>query len=305
MLSIKKANTDTFSTASSNKTDHDTSQPHEAADTSEKKQVPNSVISDFMRLPESISRIYLLAWMGLKKKNKGSDLGWIWSVIKPLMYIAMFYAAINMGFKSAKEIDGLVCPYSIWLATGIIAWQYLQELLLGGASCFKRNKLLIHSTNLPLTIYPMIPVLTGLYIHLIMVVILIFTAVISGVRPSIYWIQLPLFLFLAVLFSYIWSFFTGLLNTVSTDIINVIKSIKPAVFWLSGILFNSRTRSSIIFTYNPITYIVEGYRSSICFRTWFWENASATRGFCLVMALLVIFTYVLYARIRHRIAELL
>lgn len=302
MLSTKKATTDTFSTASSNKTDHE---PYENAGTAAGKPVSTSVFLDFIRLPECISRVYLLAWMGLKKKNKGSDLGWIWSVIKPLMYIGMFYAAISMGFKSAKEIEGIVCPYSIWLATGIIAWQYLQELLLGGTTCFKKHKLLIQATDLPLTVYPVIPVLSGLYIHLIMVVILIFTAVVSGVTPSVYWLQLPLFIIIAVIFSYVWAFLTGLLNTISTDIINIIKSVKPAFFWLSGILFNSRARSSVIFTYNPITFIIEGYRSSICFRTWFWENESATRGFCLVMLFLIVLTLGLYIKLRNRISEML
>ncbi len=249
-------------------------------------------------------KIVRLPKMMLVKANRGTDLGWVWSVLKPMLYLVMFYAAINMGFKSSKGIEGIHCAYFIWLAAGIMAWRYIQALLSGGATCFTRQSVLIKNSDLPLSVYPLIPCVSEFYIHVIMIIILMGMAVFSGARVSIHWIQLPFFMFVAMGFVYVWSFIWGMLHVISKDFINIIRAILPAFFWLSGIFFNSRTRNSVIFKYNPITFIVEGYRDALCYNDWFWHRMTQVKGFILVMIILLTIMLLLYGRLKDRIVEL-
>lgn len=246
-----------------------------------------------------------LARMELKKTHMLSDFGWFWAIAKPLMYILMFYFALSTGFRTGKDIEGTVCPYFIWLASGIVPWQFISDLLTTGANCFVKRRALICKYDYPVTTIPMISVISKLYIHLIMLGVLIFLALMLGVRPSIYWLQLPIYMFLTIAFIYVWSFLTGLVNIMSTDVLELIKSVKPAFFWLSGILFNIRGRTNPFFTYNPISFIAEGYRNVFAYNVWIWEERSLLTHFLIVMLILTAFTYILFRKLEKSLPELL
>lgn len=246
-----------------------------------------------------------LAKKDLKRAHSKSDLGWFWAIAKPLMYICMFYFAISTGFRNAKDIEGTVCPYFIWLAAGIVPWQYISDLLVGGASCFVRYRSLLKNSRYPITAIPTIPVLSKLLIHFIMVGVLIVLAVLMGVKPSIYWLQLPIYMLLTFIFIYIWVYMTGLLNVMSPDIVEFIKTIRTAFFWLSGILFNSKGKNSAFFTYNPIRYIAEGYRNTFAYHTWIWEEKRLLLNFCIVLFIMTAITCLLSRRMEKRLPELI
>ena len=251
-------------------------------------------------LPKTLS----FAKVDLKKAHMSSDFGWFWAIAKPLAYILMFYFAISSGFKGGKDVEGTVCPYFIWLASGIVPWQYISDLLVGGANCFFRRRSLIVNARYPATAIPTIPVLSRLFIHLIMVCILIVMAVIMGVRPSIYWLQLPIYMALAIMFIYVWVMMTALMNILSADILEFIKTIRTAFFWLSGILFNIRGKRSLFFKLNPISYIVEGYRNTFAYHIWIWEEKRLFMYFAIVMIFLTLITFILYKRLEKKLPEL-
>ncbi len=242
--------------------------------------------------------------MDLKRTHMASDFGWFWAVAKPMMYILMFYVAISSGFKHGKDIEGTFCPYFIWLASGIVPWQFISDLLVGGVTCFHRHKDMVLRTRFPASVYPAIAVLPKLFIHFIMICVLIVLALILGVKPSIYWLQLPIYVFLTLLFIYIWVYMTALMNMLSADIVEFIKTIKTAFFWLSGILFNIRGRSNIFFKINPISFIAEGYRNVFAYHVWIWEQKHLLLNFCIVLLLMTTVTYILNKRIEKRLPEM-
>ena len=248
----------------------------------------------------SMSRI------NLKKQNKGADLGWIWSLAKPVIYIVMFYFAISLGFRQAKDIDGIVCPYLIWIAIGFSPWFYIQDMIIGGANCFKKNKSLIKNSTFPDDLVPAVNAMTGIFIHLLTVVIILILALIVGVKPNLCWIQIPFYTFLMIIMTYFWSMATGLLAIVSSDFVDLLRAVKPAFFWLSGILFNSRTAGHrIVFIFNPITYLVEGYRNSVCYNKWFWEDPLGLACFMVVMLVMALVALLLYRRLRKQLPEII
>lgn len=253
---------------------------------------------------QCIRPTFCLAKKDIKRAHMKSDLGWFWAIAKPLFYILMFYFAISTGFRNASEIKGSVCPYFIWLASGIVPWQYISDLLVAGSNCFFRYKSIIRNMDYPLSAIPTIPVLSKLFIHCIMVVVLMLLSVFLGVKPSIYWLQLPVYMLLTVMFIYLWVLMTGLLNVMSPDILEFIKTIRTAFFWLSGILFNSRGKSHPFFTFNPIRFIAEGYRNVFAYHVWIWEDKRLLFNFFLIMLLMSFFTFLLYKRMAKRMPEM-
>ena len=247
----------------------------------------------------------MIARVVLKRSHKGSDLGWFWAIFRPLAYITMFYLAITTGFRASKDIDGLLTPYFVWMASGMIPWFYMQSLITGGENCFIRYKSLVTKIKYPITTLPTIPVLMQLIVHLVMIGVMFIIALLYGVRPSIYWLQIPFYLGMMIILVYFWSLMMGLLKTVSEDISDFVKAIKPAFFWLSGVLFNSRTWNTLFFKLNPITYLVEGYRNAMCFHIWFWEMKTELYYFCLTLSVIIIISLLLFKRLDKELPQLL
>lgn len=264
------------------------------------KWIITIIRDNIQRLPITLC----FARKDIKRAHMKSDLGWFWAIAKPLFYILMFYFAISTGFKNAKDVDGIVCPYFIWLASGIVPWQYVSDLLVSGGNCFNKYKSIITNTKYPVSAIPTIPVISKLFIHCIMVGVLIFIALLMGVKPSIYWLQLPIYMFLTILFLYLWVTMTGLMTVMSADILEFIRTIRTAFFWLSGILFNSRKKKSLFFALNPIRFIAEGYRNAFAYHVWIWEQRRLLFYFCIVMLLMTIVTFLLYKRMEKRMPEM-
>ena len=248
---------------------------------------------------------FCLAKSELRRGHTSSDLGIFWAVAKPCMYMVMFYFAISFGFKSAKDIPGSVCPYFIWLASGLVQWQFVTDLLVGGASCFQRRRSIIRGMKYPLSTIPTVSVLARCYIYVILIAVLFAIALLMGVKPSIYWLQLPIYCILSILFIYVWVLMTALMNILSADIVEFIKTIRTAFFWLSGILFNIRGRRSLFFALNPISYITEGFRNCFAFHIWIWEEWKYFLCYLFVMFIMLLISFILYRRMEKKMPELL
>ncbi|MBO5995011.1 MAG: hypothetical protein J6Q41_05820 [Firmicutes bacterium] len=260
------------------------------------------IVSENIEYLPKIARYGLLS---IKKQNKGSDLGYLWIWLKPLMYVGMFYIALAFGIKNAKDIPGMVCPYIIWLASGLYPWFFMQSYAIGNAKVYLKYKMFIKKQNFPVSVIPMIPISTGFFIHLSLILLLLIMALLFGVKPSLTWLQIPIYTAAMMYFAYIWVLLTGLLTALTEDFSNVINSIKPAFFWLSGIFFNSRGRATaqIFFYLNPITFPVEGYRNCVAYNMWFWEEPGRLKGYLLTMLVLTILAVLLYRRVRRQLPE--
>lgn len=251
-------------------------------------------------LPLTVS----IAKMDLRWQHNASDLGIFWAVAKPVFYLFMFYFAIMEGFRSAANISDVYCPYFIWLAAGIVQWQFISDLLAWGSYCFNRHANIVRYTDFPLTTVPMIAVITRFFVYLVMIAALIVTAICMGVKPSIYWLQFPIYSLLTVLFCYIWVTLTALLNIISSDVIEFIKVIRTAFFWLSGIIYNVHGSKNLFFAFNPICYLAEGFRNCFAYHIWIWDQGQKFLYFAISMAVLTILTGLLWKRVGKRIPEL-
>lgn len=250
-----------------------------------------------------------LARIIIQRDYKGSDLGWLWAFAQPIVYVLAFYLAISIGFKSAKDIDGIVTPYFIWLVSGLMAWFYMRDMFTGGPAIFSKYRQLIGKTAFPISTIPVAAALSKFWVHMIVMAGVLVLTICCGCAPSIYWIQLPFYMLMMMLFAAVWSLGAGLLTLLSRDFYNLIKAIKPVFFWLSGILFNINADRitdgmQVFFMLNPFSYIVEGYRNTICYHVWFfeeWQKLLCYLGILFIFTLIMLW---LYKKLRKSVPDI-
>lgn len=261
----------------------------------------------FSAMAANRHQIVQIAIAKQRKNYTGSDLGMVWAYVKPAMYVCAFYIAICIGFKSSKDVSGIHTPYFVWLTIGLVAWFYMRDMILGGASCFNKNRMLILKLGFPPEAIPAIPAISNLLVHGVLMVAAIILTLCFGVMPSIYWLQLPFYTILMVIFAVIWSFLAGCLSVLSKDFFNMLKSISTMIFWLSGILFDPARKGGDLvawfFRFNPITFITEGYRNTFCKDIWFFEEPLKLGCYLITMVVFFITGLLLFKRIQKDIPD--
>lgn len=257
---------------------------------------------------ENIPQIFQLSIADLKKTYTGAALGWAWAVIKPIVTIFVYWFAIAIGLRQSGDINGV--PYILWLITGIVPWFYMGDAITGGTDCIRRYSYLVTKMKYPVTTIPTHTNLSKLFVHVIICAIVVIILWIGGFPPTIYLLQLPLYIIMMFLFMNAWSLFAGMVSAISKDFANLVKSFNIAIFWLSGILWNVENVSDRKLVYgilmiNPITYICYGYRDCFIDKQWFFDEPERFIAFIGWYVILGVLSLWSYKKLRKEIPDVL
>ena len=184
-------------------------------------------------------QIFKLAKADLVKTYRGAALGWAWAIIKPAVTIFVYWFSFEIGLRAGKDVNGF--PFFLWLISGVIPWFYMSDMLTAGTDTIRKYSYLVTKMKFPVSTIPTFVSISKFIVHLILMAIMIVIFICMGYPPTVYILQLPIYMILMFIFFTIWSLFASLLSSMSKDFGNLVKSMVTAVFWLSGILWNPDT----------------------------------------------------------------
>lgn len=252
-------------------------------------------------------QIVKLAKSSIVKQYSGTMLGGAWAIIRPAIFISIYYIAFSSGLRVSKPVGEY--SYFLWILTGLIPWFYVRDVFVGGAASIRKYKYLVTKIRFPISVIPTIESLAALFTNVILVIIMLLIFILSGKMPDAYWLQLPLYMLMMFMFFTSWSLFAGLLAAMSKDFLQLIKSITMALFWLSGIFFRAdRVTNPIMhkmLLINPITTIVGGFRNSLIYKVWFWEDWRRLILFFVVYVIMVAISIFVYRRLKNDVMDVL
>ncbi|QTH42336.1 ABC transporter permease [Cohnella sp. LGH] len=216
--------------------------------------------------------IWTFAKQDFSSKYFGSLLGIVWAFIQPTITILVYWFVFQIGFRSVPV--GQI-PYILWLVAGIIPWFYFQETLMYATNSISDNRFLVKKVVFDVELLPVVRMLSSLFVHLFFIAVLFILYVSYGYTLQIYNLQLIYYLAAMIFLLY------GLALLASSVVIFV-KDISPFIgmllqlgFWLTPIFWSISLipeKYANILQYNPMYYIVEGYRNSLFGEVWFWQN---------------------------------
>ena len=248
-----------------------------------------------------------LAKSDLNKTYKGALLGWAWAIIRPASLIFVFWFAFTIGLRHGKPVDGY--PFFLWLIAGMIPWYYMRDMLNSGSSSIRRYKYLVTKIKFPISTIPTFVSMANLAVNTGLIVIMMIIFWLFGYAPTIYYLQIPFCILLMFLFWTAWGLFSGILSAISSDFLNLIKSLTQALFWLSGILYDARTIEQPIIRkillFNPVTILVNGFRNVFINHQWFWEQPRELRNLLIVYILMCLLAVWAYKRLRKELPDVL
>ena len=284
-------------------------------------------------------QILMLAKNELIKKYKGAVIGPLWSVVKPLFTLFVYWFAFEIGLKNAGNVtvifpelgkSGGVYEYSrfLFMLIGFIPWFFINESIVQGAKSIRENRQFVNKVSFPVSTIMTYTQVARLYVHLfltgLMFLYITFVggtvkvpgsdAVTGGVTPSIYIVQILFYMPLMFIFFLVLSWSTAPMSAFSRDFENMIVSVMSGIFWLSGIIYDSYLltgknppaswiRHAMLL--NPINFFANGYRNCFLYHRWFWEYTTELYIFLIELALLIALGIFNYNRLRKRLPDVL
>lgn len=259
------------------------------------------MIAPLYIIKEHISNIYLikrLAEFQIKISNKNNYLGTLWEVLNPTIQIMVYWFVFGLGFRSNRLVDGI--PFIFWLIVGISMWFFINQGILEGTKAITGKYNQVAKMNFPLSIVPSYLVVSRFYSHLLLLIIVMLICFVGGYHPTIYTLQLLLFIPYTLIFTMGVALLTSTLGIIIRDTQMMIQALMRIVFFISSILYLPTNKVVLgVIKLNPIYFIAEGYRSSILYHDWFLMSHWKLAVYNLIV-LLIIFIIGSYLHMKYR-----
>ena len=261
-----------------------------------------------VELFQSRHLIWKLAKNDFKKRYAGSYMGAVWAMIQPVVTIAMYYIVFDKIMGNSINRGTGEIPYVLFLTTGLVPWFYFTEALTNGTNALLEYNYLVKKVVFKISVLPIIKIIAATFIHAFFACVMLVVAAIYGYYPTVYTLQI--FYYSACLFILVLalSYTTCAIVVFFRDLAQIINIALQIGMWATPILWNIDTLSPrwvVILKLNPLVYIVNGYRSAVYEKEWFFQDFFSTMYFWIITVVLFGIGAAIFKRLKVHFAHVM
>lgn len=194
----------------------------------------------------------------MKLLYKRSALGIAWTLINPLLQLAVF----SFVFRSVVPIN--IPQFSSFAFSGLLIWTWSQTALFQATGLITSNKALIRQPNFPTAILPVVTTMTGLIHFLLALPVLIIFLAVDGVQPSSVLFVLPLLMVIQFVLTVGLAYPLAALNVTFRDTQHTLGVLLQMLFYLTPIFYDLNSvpkEFQPFYQLNPMVPLLEAYRA--------------------------------------------
>ena len=251
----------------------------------------------------------------LKLRYKNSVLGFLWSLVNPMLLMLVFTVVFTVMLPNLR-----VPKYPVFVMCGVLPWNFFATAVISAIHAVPQNGHLIKKVYFPLEILPLSTVLSN-FINFCLAFVVLFVMVLVfrvPVRPAI--LLLPVIMLIHLAFTSGVAMFLATLNVFYRDTGVIMDVLMQAWFFLTPVFYPLEMLPEwgvvlgielpvrrLLYILNPMASIIASYRSVLYGSTatvmphapaWhFLLRTAVTTGIVFVIGLVV------YSRHSHRFAE--
>ena len=205
---------------------------------------------------------YFLAWRDVLVRYKQTIVGVAWSLIRPLLTMAVF--VVVFGKFAKLPSDGV--PYPILVFAALLPWQFFSTALSECGNSLVSNSNLISKVYFPRLVVPGSAVITSFVDFLVSAAFLPFLMAFYRFAPGWRICALPLFILLAFTAALGGGLWLAALTVRYRDVRIIIPFIVQFGFFISPVGYGSNVVSEpwrLLYSLNPMVGVIDGFRWSI------------------------------------------
>jgi ABC-2 type transport system permease protein len=273
---------------------------------------PSALSGDFRRF---WSLTFTLARTEFKLRFFGSVLGYLWTLMRPLLLFGVLY----VFFTKVAHVNDNKSPgeahYGAQLLASIVLFTFFAEATAGAVRSVVDRENLVRKIHFPRLVIPTSVVLLSLFnLGMNLIVVFLF-AVGEGVRPMLSWLELPLIITMIVIFSLGLAMLLSAMFVHFRDIQPIWEVISQILFYASPVIISIETIKKEldptwlhVYMLNPLAVILQQFRHAMI------TNASPSAGAVLgswtgllgalaIVALIFVVGFTVFHRAAEKIAE--
>lgn len=206
--------------------------------------------------------LYFLTWRDVKIRYKQTAIGVAWAVLQPVVTTAIF----TLLFSTWARFDTGNMPYPVFALSALVIWLFAHSSITLASNSFTGNANLVTKVYFPRIIVPLAATIAGLFDLLFSIAILIGLMFYYGITPNANLLMAPVFIALSFVLAAAVGTMLSALNVKFRDVkfalpflLQVWMIASPIFYPVS--MISERWR--LLFAVNPLTGIIDGFRSSL------------------------------------------
>lgn len=202
----------------------------------------------------------------LAVRYRGSLLGMLWSIVNPLLMLAVYTFVFGVVFQSRWGGNGQTstASYAIIIYSGLIIHGMLAEVLGRSTTIILQHRNYVKKVVFPLQLLPVMIVISATFLLLVQWGILLAALLVSGMTLSPTMLLWPVAILPLILLSLGLSWFVASIGVYLRDLSQVMGLIVTLLLFLSPIFYSASALPEAYrpFIYlNPLTPIIENARA--------------------------------------------
>jgi ABC-2 type transport system permease protein len=205
--------------------------------------------------------LWLISVTEFKRVYFGTVLGYLWSLIRPLMLFGVLLFVFTQVFKVGSDH---VEHYAVLLLLGIVLFTFFQEATTNSVTSVVSQEGVVRKTQFPRLVIPISTVVTGVFnlgLNLVIVLVFLFA---FGVDPTWTWLLFPFAIAVLFVLTAAISMALSVLYVRFRDVAIIWTVVAQVLFYATPILYPVDFKESATFEHlmmvNPLAVIVEQVR---------------------------------------------
>lgn len=240
-------------------------------------------MSGFLRTAADIWRhrqlLGLLVRRDVKARYKDSVLGMLWTLINPLVQLAVYYLVMGQILGAAKGIT----DFAVYIFAGLTIYGLFSETLSGSTGSIVANSGLVKKVYVPREIFPLAAVGSALFTFSVQLLVLIVASFTLGV-PPISWSLLYFFpsVLLILVYALAFGLLLSALNVYLRDVQYLTQVLLMLAMWASPIVYAWTMVGDVVARFHLPAWVLEVYTASpltlsvLGFHRAFWGAGQAS-----------------------------
>jgi ABC-2 type transport system permease protein len=216
------------------------------------------------------SLTFTLARTEFKLRFFGSALGYLWTLVRPLLLFAVLWVFFTkIGHVNSSKSAG-EHQYGIQLLGSIVLFTFFAEATSNSVRCMVDRENLLRKVHFPRLVVPASVVLLALFNFGLNLLVVIVFALAFGVEPTLSWLELPLLVICLTAFAGGLAMLLSALFVYFRDIQPIWEVVAQVLFYASPVIVSIETvRAKLshtllhLYMLNPLAVIFQQFRHAI------------------------------------------
>jgi len=215
----------------------------------------------------------------LKLKYKNSILGYFWSLLHPIIYIAIFYVVFSNAFPTVEN-------YALYVISGILFWTFFSTATSQMTGAIVSSAHILKSVFIPGYFFPLSLLMSAVVNFILSLVPFIFIMILLGAKIDFNLICIFPIIILFSIFTYGFGLMLGSLNVFYRDVSMIWMSFSPAIFYATPVAYVIDIvpeKWLFIYKLNPLTHFLEATHHVIYNGLWLtWQELIILTALALI-----------------------